>query len=58
MRGLFDQLSCIYPPPKMYAFVADGSKSKNARQRTGNPIKCIVTLMFSTFTLYYVNTYV
>ena len=35
VRFLFRELCSFYPPAKLFGFVLDGLKSKNARQRTG-----------------------
>ena len=35
VRALFRELCSFYPPGKLFTFVLDGLKSKNARQRTG-----------------------
>ncbi len=35
VRSLFRELCSFYPPAKLFAFLIDGLKSKNARQRTG-----------------------
>ena len=35
VRALFRTIWSIYPPGKMFNFVTDGLKSKNARQRIG-----------------------
>ena len=35
VRGLFRDICSMYPPVKMFTFVLEGLKSKNARQRTG-----------------------
>ncbi|XP_065911273.1 cytoskeleton-associated protein 5-like isoform X2 [Dysidea avara] len=34
VRVLFGQLCCVYPPGKLFTYLVDGLKSKNARQRT------------------------
>ncbi len=35
VRGLFRDVCSVFPPVKLFTFVLDGLKSKNARQRTG-----------------------
>ncbi len=35
MRALFREMCSFYAPAKLFVFVMDGLKSKNARQRAG-----------------------
>jgi len=46
VRVLFGQLCCVYPPGKLFTYLVDGLKSKNARQRTG---MCACLLFFVLF---------
>ena len=43
VRSLFRELCSFYPPTKLFGFVLDGLKSKNARQRTGENITAYCT---------------
>lgn len=35
VRALFKQIALVYPVSKLFSYVMEGLKSKNARQRTG-----------------------
>ena len=35
VHALFRELCSFFPPAKLFGFLLDGLKSKNARQRTG-----------------------
>lgn len=35
VRALFKQIALVYPVSKLFLYVMEGLKSKNARQRTG-----------------------
>ena len=35
VRALFKEICSLFPPSKLFTFVMDGLKSKNARQRAG-----------------------
>lgn len=36
VRALFRQMEQVYPASKLFAYLMEGLKSKNARQRTGD----------------------
>ena len=38
VRALFKQIEQVYPSSKLFAYLMEGLKSKNARQRTGDSL--------------------
>ena len=36
VRALFKQIALVYPVSKLFMYMMEGLKSKNARQRTGS----------------------
>lgn len=40
VRALFKQIALVYPVSKLFSYVMEGLKSKNARQRTGRLSGC------------------
>jgi len=38
VRALFRQIEQVYPASKLFAYLMEGLKSKNARQRTGDSL--------------------
>ena len=42
VRALFRNVCSVFPPVKLFTFVLEGLKSKNARQRTGRSSAVLV----------------
>lgn len=48
MRTLFKQIGAVYSVSKLFTYVMEGLKSKNARQRTGKCNFILITLLLYT----------
>lgn len=53
VRALFRQIALVYPVSKLFSYVMEGLKSKNARQRTGrfsNSIQNVTKMIHFNYT--------